>query len=273
MFYVYIKFRPDGRPCYVGKGRGIRYRVNHRPHNRHLQAITKAAGGKLMTKIVRRGLTEVAAFALERSLIAGIKREVNGGPLVNQTDGGDGISGHRHSAEDRRVMGDLVRARWSNPVWKERAIVAQNAGKSTPEFSAKRSALSKRTWGDLDRRQRASQKKKQMYVDDPSLRERVSAATKVAMARPDVLDRHSVAQKIRARSEAGRRHLMDISRKGAATKPRLGVAVSDETRAKMSASAKLRCQNPEWRAALLENGKRGAAMRKKTGGQSWQTPA
>lgn len=104
-FYVYLIFRPDGRPCYVGKGQGNRWcRHEWRSTNPHLANIIKAAGGTLPKTRIADGLTEAEAFALEKKTIVQIGREVNGGPLVNLTDGGEGVSGLRFSAEARERL-------------------------------------------------------------------------------------------------------------------------------------------------------------------------
>ncbi len=87
-FYVYVIFRPDGRPCYVGKGTGVRWTRKH-DNNRHLSNIRAAAGKPLPVVKVAVGLTEDEAFAYERAFIAAIGRTPNG-PLVNATDGGEG---------------------------------------------------------------------------------------------------------------------------------------------------------------------------------------
>jgi hypothetical protein len=99
MFYVYIIYRPDGRECYVGKGKGRRH-LKHRwrSTNPHLANIYAQAGGDLPYKIVAKNLSEQDAFALEIKLIAQIGREPIG-PLVNLTDGGEGPSGFKFPRE------------------------------------------------------------------------------------------------------------------------------------------------------------------------------
>lgn len=100
-FYVYILFRPDGRPCYVGKGCGKRDKKHEKygSHNPHLKAIIENAGGSLPAIRYRDGIQDTEAHSLERILIAAIGREIHGGPLVNQTDGGEGVSGVIRSPE------------------------------------------------------------------------------------------------------------------------------------------------------------------------------
>ena len=107
--YVYIVFRLDGSPCYVGKGRGRRWeRHEGRCRNPHLSNILKAANGRLPKIKFKEDLSEAEAFAVERALIAEIGREANGGPLVNMTDGGEGPTGYIFTVEDRnRVAAGL----------------------------------------------------------------------------------------------------------------------------------------------------------------------
>jgi hypothetical protein len=104
-YYIYVAFRPwDGSPCYVGKGQRDRWRVHLRKsHNSHLQRIIAKAGGEIPIVIIRSNLTEPEAFEIEIALIAAIGRGKNG-PLVNQTDGGEGVSGRKVSAKTIRAL-------------------------------------------------------------------------------------------------------------------------------------------------------------------------
>lgn len=103
--YVYIVFRPDGSPCYVGKGKGYRWRFHlWRSHNRQLRGIVERAGGEVPIVIVRSGIAEADAYAMEAAFISAIGRFPIG-PLVNMTDGGEGMLGHKQSPEtiERRI--------------------------------------------------------------------------------------------------------------------------------------------------------------------------
>ena len=92
-FYVYAYFRPDGSPCYIGKGRGRRWRSHIKwSANSILNNILKKYGEIPCLKI-RQGLSEKEAFETEIALIKAIGRGSKG-PLVNLTDGGEGSTGY-----------------------------------------------------------------------------------------------------------------------------------------------------------------------------------
>jgi hypothetical protein len=105
-FYVYALFHPiSGEPCYIGKGSGRRWRDQAtKPRNPILRNLIAKFGAPLPCVKVRQLLTEEQAFEIEKLLISIIGRKKNGGSLANMTDGGDGVSGMRHSAEYRRRL-------------------------------------------------------------------------------------------------------------------------------------------------------------------------
>jgi hypothetical protein len=106
-FYVYVICRPNGTPCYIGKGRGRRW-IRHATssHNPHLANIYKNHGNLPIYKAAA-SLTEKQAFQIEISLIAFFGRSPNG-TLVNMTDGGDGTSGPK-TDEHRLAIGIALR--------------------------------------------------------------------------------------------------------------------------------------------------------------------
>lgn len=106
MFYVYIIFRLNGIPCYVGKSCRKHRWLYHakKSHNPHLQNIINKSGGELPVIKTREGLPDSEACETEKALIAAIGRNINGGPLVNMTDGGDGLAGHRKSEETKAKL-------------------------------------------------------------------------------------------------------------------------------------------------------------------------
>lgn len=101
--YVYVIFRITGEPCYVGKGKGRRWKKHFTEAgcaNDHLRRIIKQHGSSLPVVKVREGLTNDEAIATEIAFIAALGREQDGsGPLVNFTLGGDGANGYVHTPE------------------------------------------------------------------------------------------------------------------------------------------------------------------------------
>jgi len=140
--YVYLDPRKSGHysynnicflyePIYAGKGCGKRYLehlVYTRYTNKHLknklveilQEFTKKDVEKYIL-IVRYNLTEKEAFDLEIKLIKEIGRSnFNLGPLVNFTNGGEGVSGWTPDSNWKKKQSDLNYQRWSSPEYKKR---------------------------------------------------------------------------------------------------------------------------------------------------------
>lgn len=133
-FYVYIMFRDDGSPCYVGKGRGRRWMHHFRSAtNRRLRRILVKAGGEVPIVKIRENLTEAQAFEVETALIKAIGRKPYG-PLVNLTEGGEGTAGSRSDAVKRRMR----ESHWSRKEGadKVRASIGRKGRVFTPEWRA-----------------------------------------------------------------------------------------------------------------------------------------
>lgn len=115
-FYVYCLFRPDGTPFYIGKGSGTRIADHYKTcrhdgsHKANIIAAALAAGTEIPAVKLVGGLTEDAAFEIEKAFIKAIGREPHG-PLVNKTDGGEGPSGRTFSEKTRRQMSETKRGR------------------------------------------------------------------------------------------------------------------------------------------------------------------
>jgi hypothetical protein len=144
-YYVYVIFRPNGIPCYVGKGKGRRAEHHARfSHNRHLKSIYNLADGNLPLVKIRQGLTDAEACETERAFIAAIgRRDLGKGPLVNFCDGGEGLSGHIKSPETLAKMSKNLRGIPRTPEWRENQRKAQTGLKRSEELRARLSAARK----------------------------------------------------------------------------------------------------------------------------------
>lgn len=110
IFYVYEHWRPDKDVCFwVGKGNGDRaYRFRRNRHYNNVVAKLAALGMCVEVRLVCSAMIESEAFALERQRIA-FWRSI-GIELANYTDGGDGVSGYRHSEDARKKIREKRRS-------------------------------------------------------------------------------------------------------------------------------------------------------------------
>ena len=107
-FYVYEHWRPDKGECfYVGKGHGDRaHRMERRSkHHKNIVSKLEAMGMCVEVVLFASGLTEQEAFEIEKSRIAHYRDM--GVRLANKTDGGDGITGYRHTEEMKEHFSNI----------------------------------------------------------------------------------------------------------------------------------------------------------------------
>ena len=110
-FYVYVHYygsgRKVGKPFYVGKGQGRRYKETDKRNNFWKNIVKKYDYTHL---IVKRFDNEEDAFSYEIKLISEYRKE--GIVLANLTDGGEGASGAIRTKAQRRKMGRKQRNSW-----------------------------------------------------------------------------------------------------------------------------------------------------------------
>jgi group I intron endonuclease len=100
MFYTYAHYKPESNELfYIGKGTRNRY-LSKSNRNKHWTNIVNKYG--FVSKILAWWKTEEEALEHEKLLIASLK-EI-GVSLCNATDGGEGISGFKHSQEVKEHM-------------------------------------------------------------------------------------------------------------------------------------------------------------------------
>jgi len=143
-FYVYEHWRLDRDECfYVGKGKGGRaykMRDRNRFHTAIVQKIQRD-GFAVEVRIVSFGLTEEAAFVLEKERIAFWRNA--GADLANATNGGDGVSGLKMSAEARLKMRNAkLGTKQSAEAIQKR--IAPLIGRKQPEHAIEQGAAKRR---------------------------------------------------------------------------------------------------------------------------------
>jgi group I intron endonuclease len=101
--YVYSKYTFEYEPFYIGKGRGKRIKdtlYDHSPFKRNKISKLKRNGIEIISLKIKEGLSNEEAIFNEIELISIVgRRDLKKGPLVNNTDGGDGRINSFHSDE------------------------------------------------------------------------------------------------------------------------------------------------------------------------------
>lgn len=151
--YVYIYFRLDGSPVYVGRGTGARYKTHMKPSkDTHLGRLIKKSGGELPVVIIASGLTLEKSCEMEKAFIKALGREIDGGPLINLSLGGDaGSIGVVHGEEFRKKRSIRAKEQWQTPGFKERreaALAPNRRGNKRPRSEEFKRAMSERLKGN-----------------------------------------------------------------------------------------------------------------------------
>lgn len=101
--FIYGNYSFNYEPFYVGKGARYRFRahlkeaeklLNKNPTSFKIRKIHKIweSGNKLFIVKVKSNISNIEAISLEKEVIKAIgRRDIKSGPLVNMTDGGDGL--------------------------------------------------------------------------------------------------------------------------------------------------------------------------------------
>jgi|SRR5579864_132021 len=123
-FYAYLWLREDRTPYYAGKGCGNRAFIKGVGHRQYPPL-------DRLRVILFPQASEAKAFELERALIRFFgRKDLGTGCLRNVTEGGEGISGYRHTSAAKQSM---ARKRLGN----KNGVGAVR----TPEFKARLSKM------------------------------------------------------------------------------------------------------------------------------------
>lgn len=116
-FYVYIHCKPNGDPFYVGKGSGRRSREFKLGRNQHYKNTVAKYGKNKIEVLIFPKNSENEALITESKWIYELRQA--GFKLCNQTDGGDGVSGHKHTEEIRAKISASKKGRKRPPFSEE----------------------------------------------------------------------------------------------------------------------------------------------------------
>jgi hypothetical protein len=117
-------------------------------------------------EIVQDGLQEWAAFELERDLIALYgRRDLGLGYLCNNTDGGEGASGHVVSEKTKQLKREQSLAMHADPEFKKRFSAIHRVVQNYPHVKAKRSSSSKAANARPEVKAKISASSKKMHAD------------------------------------------------------------------------------------------------------------
>lgn len=214
-FYVYVIFRPNGVPCYVGKGQGKRW-LGHRNniYNKHLRRIIDKFGDYPPAILVRENISENDAFEIERALIRAIGRaDKQLGPLVNLTDGGEGQSGWVPSEETRKKISS---SNTGKVMSLDARIKMSAAGKGRKKSSSHKIAIGLANVG-RKLSEEGCQKIRERALE-PDRRKRASEAARKYHANLTPEQRKARSEKIRQATKAAvtpeiREHLSKLAKK------------------------------------------------------------
>ncbi len=113
--YIYGRYEFDHEPFYIGKGKGNRllehmrlYNGGNKHKNNKIKKIIKNNKNPIIIKLFE-NLSEKMSLEIEKNSIELIgRKDKKIGPLLNYTDGGEGISGYKFTDEYKKIRNKSV---------------------------------------------------------------------------------------------------------------------------------------------------------------------
>ena len=196
--YVYLRHR-DGSPCYVGVAS-----TSDRPGSKY-HAI-KPPQDRRLIRVLRSGLTRSQAWEWEKYFIAHYgRKDISTGILRNQSDGGEGNNGYRHTPETKQRVSNSMKGRRQTQEWIEKRT-SQIKGKNNGMFGkrhteeARKKMSETRTGmkrGPMSPEARAKISQARLGRPNPAAAHPLSEEHRKALSRGG-LERHRKAREARA---------------------------------------------------------------------------
>lgn len=150
--YVYLHLEAyKDRVFYVGKGVGDRHRSTS-GRNIFWQRTAQKYGWRSF--VLYDSLSEDCAFTMEKIVMFIAKK--NGAKLVNLTNGGEGVSGLKHSDEAKEKLRKTSNSYWSNEEAIEERRIRTKEQWQDPEMRKKLIDACHRKWSRPEERERIS---------------------------------------------------------------------------------------------------------------------
>lgn len=236
-FYTYVHFRLDSLDVfYVGKGKGKRA-LDFKNRGVHWKRIHDKHG--VSVEIVEEFEVEADAYENEKLLISILR--MAGHPLINRTDGGEGLlnpsddvraklaaSARKYAPILKDSRSNRMKALWSNPELRAAYAEASAKARRTPEYRKSASEARKgNVFHDADRRKKISDRTKEAYAD-VAVRKKLSDALKLAASTPEAKAKRSAASKAKMTPEARKKHSETIRIKWEDPEFRARVAIAQK---------------------------------------------
>ena len=130
-YYTYAYLREDKTPYYIGKGK------NNRIYCKRKKDI-KPPKDKSRIIFLKQNITEEEAFKHEIYMIAIFgRKDLGTGILHNRTDGGEGVSGYRHSDETKMLIKEVSIGKKHSEETKKKISLGNKGKKQTEEAKKK----------------------------------------------------------------------------------------------------------------------------------------
>lgn len=186
-YYVYVHFKPDLTPFYVGKG-SLRRANSLAASSRnkwHRNVVAKYGADNIIIETLECASEKEALF---REMLVIKSLRDSGTNLANVLDGGQGFSGGKHSDETVKAIKEKLGKFWSDSVRRQKASEAMRGRKN--RLGSKASEECRRLASERGRLLKHSQEAKDAIRSavsekwkDPEYRARLSVAIKAGLAR------------------------------------------------------------------------------------------